>query len=453
VVSGGGRTLPAMSTKPVLILGVVAAACAASVAAGQSRPTPIPQPTAAELRAARLDIPLAPASARVDLRAPAFSHPTRIDNPLFPISALRSAILAGRVDGKDFKTETTLLPDTRIIKWRGGLIETRISQYVAYLDGRIEEVALDHYAQADDGSVWYLGEDVFNYEDGFVADTDGTWFAGREGPPAMIMPAHPEVGDAYRPENIPGLVFEEVRIKAVGRTVDGPRGPVEGAIVAGELHQDGAREDKLFAPGYGEFHTAAGGDVEAIALAVPTDALPGPVPAELRTLARQARAVLRARDWGAAASAVRRSATAWSAFRRRQVPPRLEARMTRALARLASAVRARASTRARLAAISVAQAGLDLELRHRPAAQIDRERFGLWVRRLIVDARARDGAGVRGDLATLEWIRDRFAHTLDKVDVVRIDARLTELRAHVSDGALGAAARVAARLRAALDRV
>ena len=32
---------------------------------------------------------------------------------------------------------------------------------------------------------------------------------------AMIMPADPKVGDVYRPENIPGFVFEEVTVKAV----------------------------------------------------------------------------------------------------------------------------------------------------------------------------------------------------------------------------------------------
>jgi hypothetical protein len=53
------------------------------------------------------------------------------------------------------------------------------------LDGRNEEVALDFYAQADDGSVWYFGEDVYNYRDGVVVSTDGTWLAGKEGPAAM----------------------------------------------------------------------------------------------------------------------------------------------------------------------------------------------------------------------------------------------------------------------------
>ena len=104
--------------------------------------------------------------------------------------SLASVVLNGTVDGKPFRTETTLLPDARIIKWSPGqCVRTLVSQYFAYLDGRIQEVALDFYAQADDGSVWYFGEDVYNYRHGVVADTSGTWLAGKEGPAAMIMPA------------------------------------------------------------------------------------------------------------------------------------------------------------------------------------------------------------------------------------------------------------------------
>src|SRR5262249_28756355 len=159
----------------------------------------------------------------------------------------------GHVEGKPFRTETTLLPGTRTVVWRGNKIRVRISQYLAYLDGQITEVALDRYAQADDGSVWHLGEDVFDCEKVTVEFTWGTWLAGREGPPAMIMPAHPKVGDVYRTENAPGIVFEEVTVRSVGSTVKGPRGPVAGAMIARELHSDSTSEDKLFAPGYGEF--------------------------------------------------------------------------------------------------------------------------------------------------------------------------------------------------------
>ena len=267
-------------------------------AAAAGAPATIPQPTDAQLAASGLaKLPVAPESERVDIAAPTFSNPTEVTNPLFPITELHSAILNGRVEGKPFHTETTLLPETRMIEWAPGqTVETLVSQYSAFLDGRIEEVALDYYAQADDGSVWYFGEDVFNYnEDGVIADTDGTWLAGKEGPPAMIMPADPRVGDVHRPENIPGLVFEEVAVKTIDKTVDGPQGPTEGALVGRELHDDGTYSDKVFAPGYGEFYSAHAGDVEALALAVPTDALAGPPsPEELRPCrARRARGVRR----------------------------------------------------------------------------------------------------------------------------------------------------------------
>ena len=90
------------------------------------------------------------------------------------------------------------------------------------------EAARDYYAQGADGSVWYFGEEVDNYEDGVVVDHEGTWLAGPEGPPGMIMPAQPAVGAVYRPENIPGVVLEEDTVKAVDQTVQGPRGPVLG---------------------------------------------------------------------------------------------------------------------------------------------------------------------------------------------------------------------------------
>jgi hypothetical protein len=415
----------------------------------------IPQATPAELAAAGLDeFPLARAEERVDLTMPTFSSPTKVTNPLFPISNLHSAVLSGTVEGKDFKTETTLLPETEFLVGPSGRpVETLVSQYVAYLDGRIAEVALDHYAQADDGSVWYFGEDVFNYDDGFVADTAGTWFAGIDGPAAMIMPGDPQPGDVYRSENIAGLVFEEVRIKTVDKTVEGPHGPVSGAIIAAELHADGAREDKTFAPGYGEFFTGGGGDVEAMSLAVPADELSGPPPPELLALSAGADAVLdraAARSWRKARATVQAMNRSWRAFQAGQVPARLEGRMSRALAGLGDAVARGDSRRAQHAAIAAAQGALDLQLRHRPQAEIDRGRFELWARQLVVDGRAGDTQGVRGDLATLEWVRDRFVHTLAKPDTVRLDQHLLELRSKVDDNNLPAAAAEAARLRETL---
>jgi len=458
-----------MSRTPILAFALVVIGLAAAVATYASRDgsgstiaasgsIAIPQPTAAQLAAAELGkFRLAPESERVDVVAPTFSNPTSVTNPLFPISELHSAVLSGTVEGKTFHTETTLLPETRIIEWtEGQKVETLISQYVAYYDGRIEEVALDYYAQADDGSVWYFGEDVFNYKDGYIADTDGTWLAGKEGPPAMIMPGDPQVGDVYRPENIPGLVFEEVTVKTVDMRVAGPHSPVEGAMIAREVHQNGSREDKTFAPGYGEFFTGSGGDVEAMALAVPTDALDGPPPAELEALSSGADTsfdAVRAKDWKAASAGVEALNAAWKTYRSGQVSPRLAKEMSRALEALSGAVTSRDRSRAGTAAIDVAQSTLDLRLRHQAPAEIDRARFDLWARQLLVDAAAGDAAGVRSDLATLEWIRDRFARTLGKVDLTRLDHQLVVLRSTVGDEDLRGAAVGAARLRATLARV
>src|SRR5438445_3992960 len=74
----------------------------------------------------------APQSRRVDLAPPVFSNPTNITNPLFPISELHSAVLLGHVDGKPFRTETTLLPGTDTVTVNGQQIEVLLSQYVAY---------------------------------------------------------------------------------------------------------------------------------------------------------------------------------------------------------------------------------------------------------------------------------------------------------------------------------
>ena len=265
----------------------------------------------------------------------------------------------------------------------------------------------------------------------------------------MIMPGRPRVGDVYRPENMPGVVFEEVTVTAVDRTVQGPSGPVAGAIVIDELHLEGEHERKTFAPGYGEFAAGTAGDSEAVAVAAPTDALPGGPPPELDDLAAGATAMVDAalgRDWRAAGEIARRSAAAWDALRGKRVPPLLAEQLAAAVAEQRRATAARRSRRAAQAALDLRQSALDLGLRYRPAATIDRERFELWCHRVRADAAWRDRAGVRGAVATLEWIRDRIAHTFRASDRAELDARLGALRGAADGGRVAPAADHAARL-------
>jgi hypothetical protein len=409
------------------------------------------------MAAARLDdLSTAADSTRVDLVAPPFSNPTNVTNPLFPISELHSAVLDGRVDAKPFHTETTLLPNTRIIEWTPGqCVETLVSQYTAFLNGRIQEVALDYYAQADDGSVWYFGEDVSDYDRrGVIAFTTDSWLAGRDGPPAMIMPGNPRVGQAFRTENIPGKVFEEVTVKTTGTTVSAPYGPIDGAMVGQELHDDGMKSDKVFAPGYGEFLTRDTDGVEAMAVAVPTDGVEGPVPDDLRAIESGAIDVLHSvasGSWPAASDEVSRLRANWDRYGDADTAPlRLRGPMDGALFLLSNAVDARARTASAQASIDIGQAALDLELPFRPPVEIDIGRFEMWLRQLVLDARPGDGGAASGDMAALEVTRDRFSKEIDPVALTSLNRDLLTMREDQVDGNLRAVVRVARNL---LERV
>ncbi|MGI8533727.1 MAG: hypothetical protein ACR2LP_02450, partial [Candidatus Limnocylindrales bacterium] len=133
-------------TTPAATSGAPTSSPIATASAPDS--TPAPSATTGAL-------PTAPDSARVDLVRPTFADPTTITNPRFPMSELRQVIQLGTEAGARLRFEITLLPDTKAIEWDGQSVETVVSQFVAYQDGRLLEVARDFFAQADDGAVWY----------------------------------------------------------------------------------------------------------------------------------------------------------------------------------------------------------------------------------------------------------------------------------------------------------
>jgi hypothetical protein len=360
-----------------------------------------------------LDAAATPDGARVDLETPTFSDPTSITNPLFPRDTVSQVVQVG-AEGKDeLRFEITYLPDTKFIRWNGQRVETRVTHFVAYMNGRILEVATDFYAQADDGSVWYFGEDVDNYENGVIVDHEGTWLAGKDGPPGMIMPADPEVGDVYRPENIPGLVFEEVTVRRTDLTVAGPRGPVHGAISVRERLMDGTTEDKNYAPGYGEFHAevASLDELYDLAVAVPIDALGTSVPGGLRAIDDGTSKVFDdapTKRWHRLTGIVDRMTATWDRYRARGVPELLETQMTEALGVLDAAVGARDVAELRQAAIGAGHAALDLQMQFRGRTEVDRDRLGLWRRQVVIDRAAGDEDAVIGDIESIQTITDRL---------------------------------------------
>ena len=419
-----------------------------SPAAASSSPTAseaaqIPQPSVTGVDVADL-------ADRVDLAVPTFSNPTEITNPLFPIALQSSELLVGTVEDKAFRTEVTVLPWTQVIEWEGQQIETVVSQYNAFLDGRIEEIAYDLYAQADDGSVWYLGESVFNFSDGAIVDTAGTWHAGIDGPAAMIMPADPQVGDVYRTENIPGLVFEEVVVQSTGETLDGPFGPVEGGIVVEEHHSDGSTETKQFAPGYGEFYTAADGEVEALAMAIPTDKATGSQSDALTSAAESASAAVQAALDGDLASVEQLAADLDSAtgdLGDSEIPALVHPLLADGITAMSTAAADGDEAAATQSAIDVARLVNDLTLRYRPIPQVNVDRVGLWGAQLILDAGAEDLNGVRSDNFAVDYARERIVGGVSDDIVNELNTGLEQLQLAIDDEDFGAVAEAAQAIR------
>ena len=189
-----------------------------------------------------------------------------------------------------------------------------------------------------------------------------------------------------------------------------------------------------------------------MALASPTDSLPGGVPAELTTISKGADSIFASHlatpaQWKKAQTIAQGMLDAWVTFSAGDVPPRLVKPTRDALEGLLAQIASRDVSKTHDASIDAAYASNDLQLRYRPVTEIDTIRFELWVRRALADATAGSLGGVRSDQVTLEWIRDRIAHTLDPVTRVTIDTMVGELGTAVVDHDLGAAADTARALR------
>ena len=83
---------------------------------------------------------------------------------------------------------------------------------------KIEET-WDWYAQHNDGSLWYFGEDVDNFDHatGAFIDHHGSWEAGVNGAlPGIIMLANPQAGDEYHEEYLWGEAEDEAEVVETG---------------------------------------------------------------------------------------------------------------------------------------------------------------------------------------------------------------------------------------------
>jgi hypothetical protein len=330
-----------------------------------------------------------------------FSRPTIVDNPYFGVTGVDHRLYFGRDEGEPLRIEVSLTGRTRPISWKGGTTDTVVSQFLESSGRELLEIAVDWFAQDDAGNVWYFGEKVWNYEEGRVANRDGSWAAGVDGPPGMIMPGDPSLGQRFNPENIPGNVFETVDVQALDATYRLPTGRrLTNVVRLHEMLDDGTEEFKLYAPKYGNVSVKIPGiETVDIVYALPNDAINAPLPRELKALLDEVRAMT-AQGQGVTAPI----AGALNAFVQRgdPVPPILVRLARRQFGALDHALTGREENEARLAALDLEQTVLDMVRLYQTERPVDLDILDLYVRR--IDAAVDDGdRAAAATAAAMAW--------------------------------------------------
>ena len=150
-----------------------------------------------------------------------------VTNPWFPLEpGTRWTYRETTEDGQVVRVVVTASDATRRI---ANGVTARVVRDTVTLDGAIIEDTLDWYAQDADGTVWYLGEDTAEFEDGKVSTREGSFEAGVDGAqPGVIMPAAPEVGMTYRQEHYDGEAEDRGEVLALGQQAKVPSGDYDG---------------------------------------------------------------------------------------------------------------------------------------------------------------------------------------------------------------------------------
>jgi hypothetical protein len=396
---------PPAAAPPTAPTSAAAKATEAPSATHVSQPaTSAPAPTAAPTSAAQ-----------AVTEVPRFTHPTEITNSFYPVSLISHTVELGQEEGKPARIEVTLLPDTKMIAWDGQPTEARVVQFVAHTDGKLVEVAYDYFAQSDDGSVYYMGEDVSNYEDGKIANHEGSWLAGKDGaPPSLIMPAHPEVGQIFNPENLPGVVYETDEVLSLTEKATTPAGPTDRAMLVKETLMDKSIEHKVYAADFGIVEERADDEQINLVVSIRTDAKPGIVPEPLSTIEVQAEDIIDSvpgGDWRKVTADVAAIDTAWQAYQAQakndHIPQPFQAALMAARDGLQKTSAAKDAPGTLQAANDLTAAVLDFVTVYHPAEPTDLGWLDVLERQVVLDGAADDWSAAADSLAKINavWVR------------------------------------------------
>jgi hypothetical protein len=179
-----------------------------------------------------------------------------VNNPYFPLVPGSTYVYELQTDEGLERTEVQVLTDTRSVF----AITATVVRDTVTLDGELVEDTYDWYAQDASGNVWYLGEDVSNFEGGRFVGKAGSWEAGVDGAlPGIIMFGDPSahIGETYRQEYYAGEAEDMADLLSVNETVTVPFGSFSAVLKTLDYTplEPGVREEKFYAPGIGPVKT------------------------------------------------------------------------------------------------------------------------------------------------------------------------------------------------------
>jgi hypothetical protein len=209
----------------------------------------------------------------IDITAADFA--AAIDNPYLPFIPGSKWIYEARLeDGTVERNEVEVLQETRNVN---GVTATVIHDTV-FVDGQLVEETFDWYAQDTNGNVWYLGEEVDNYENGALVDHAGSWEWGRDGAlPGIIMWADPSahMNEEYYQEYYAGEAEDQGQVLSVAESVSVPFGSFEDVVKTYDFSaiDPDLKENKFYSSGIGlikEVNLTTGEEVVLVEFTAPT---------------------------------------------------------------------------------------------------------------------------------------------------------------------------------------
>lgn len=330
---------------------------------------------------------------------------------------MQHSISTGKEGDSTLRAEETLLPMTRTLEWGGGTVDATVMYFIAFGNGQLLETAFDYYIQDDAGNLYYVGEDVTNYENGQIRDHEGTWLIGRDGaPPGLFIPAKLEVGMTWHPEDRPGLVREEDQVMSVSESIMTPRGAITDGIRNQETLMNGKIEFKTWVRGFCDVVVNASDEQTQMVLMNYTTDEHRAVPVTLNTIEAGAEAIFDGAAnaaWDSMGQEAQNLQDAWKQYLEQNNEPLLpvvfQDAMNAALEALQLAMTAKDSLAVRQAANDVSFAVIDLFTYYNPALPADLGRMDALERQVLIDLDASDLGAATDTLAqaTAIWVRLR----------------------------------------------